>query len=203
MTNQQVYLDASTLRARPVSILPMKSRTLYCASRLFSVLTAYLRSNAKMVSRKNLPSLLLRAAWQLQSGQVAAAHGSEQHPATPRMGSITRDRAIGSWYRECSACTPHAKGLRGQVSVGTTPSFSTEACLHRSETGRTHRRYTRHNDDADAVRCLRRELIRTLKEAETVLRLCARLKRKLVREASQTPARDRRSLRGGIRRLAR
>jgi hypothetical protein len=77
----------------------MGGRTLYCATKLLSVVRGYLQSNIRLVSGEALPSLLLRAALQLQNGRVATAQGSGQHHVALNKHLNTIKPTTSSWLQ--------------------------------------------------------------------------------------------------------
>jgi hypothetical protein len=159
----------------------MGGRTLYCASKLLSVLTSYVQSNTRLISRKSLPSFLLRAAWQLQNTRVANAQGAEQLCATLGRRSRTFSRAIASGPQQCVTCSRKLKAKKGRTSVRASSAVFRESPHPCSRRIRTHRRTQSHTE----VRWFCRELARTLTNARSVLQVCVRLHQKLEREASR------------------
>jgi hypothetical protein len=175
----------------------MGGRTLYCATtKLLSVVRGYLQSNTRLVSGEALPCLLLRAALQLQNGQVATAQGSGQHHVALGRQSGTIDRAIAPRSRECSKDTPKARRIKKWASVSVLSGVSKGAYLRCNERDRPSCR----KQDLDHVHCLSRGITHTLVITKPELQDFVKLNKKFVQEASRRTTR-RASLRASWRPL--
>ncbi|KAH8704525.1 hypothetical protein GQ44DRAFT_732040 [Phaeosphaeriaceae sp. PMI808] len=143
------------------------------ASRLLSVLKAFLQANTRLTSHKSLPSFLLRAAWQMQSGRPVAALARDNNRNRPHRYAGSGPQ-VRTWPRQ-SAPKSKWKPTKG-------PS------RHRGDESRPYRTK---QPSADAASHLSRQLLYTLRNATLVLEDCVRLNEQLTHEAFQRAGRGR------------
>lgn len=140
----------------------MHQQSISCATRLFSVLTNYLQSNTRVISRKDLPSLLLGAAWQLQTQRAAKAQRFERSEDDPKKQT------------EATSCGSEPWSPKKRRGTRRSPQASLLAFEEASS------RYRRNSKkDFDDTKWLCQELFDTLMNAKSMLRACVRLHRKL------------------------
>jgi hypothetical protein len=163
----------------------MGGRTLYCATKLLSVVRGYLQSNTRLVSGEALPSLLLRAALQLQNGQLTTPQGSGQPHVALGRRSGTTDRAIAPRSRECSKDIPKARRKSKRASGSALSKIPKNAHLRCNKRDGPSRR----KQDFHHVHYLGREITHTLTITKPALHDCVKLNKTFVQGASRATRR--------------